>query len=193
MKSVRGNLSPEQIRADKRQGDSSVMLMADGVFSAGHVLIVGPNGDAVDGGASAVGPPGPAGPAGPAGPTGATGPAGPTGPAGAGVPTGGSPGQVLTKNTATDYDTIWAASGGGSASPLTSKGDLWGYSTLNARVPGPTANDQVLTADSTTATGVKWAASGGGVPTVHDESLTDGNDNFIFAGGDVVTVCNVPT
>jgi hypothetical protein len=49
----------------------------------------------------------------PAGATGATGPAGPTGPTGAtgatgpGVPTGGTTGQVLAKNSATNYDTHW--------------------------------------------------------------------------------------
>ena len=32
------------------------------------------------------------------------------GPTGAGVPTGGSTGQILIKNSATNYDTIWAAS-----------------------------------------------------------------------------------
>lgn len=41
--------------------------------------------------------------------------AGPAGPAGPGVPTGGTAGQVLTKNSATNYDTGWTtpASGGG--------------------------------------------------------------------------------
>jgi len=68
------------------------------------------------------GPPGPQGPAGPQGTTGATGPQGPTGatgttgaqgptgPTGAtgpGVATGGTTGQVLTKNSATNYDTGW--------------------------------------------------------------------------------------
>jgi hypothetical protein len=50
---------------------------------------------------------------------------------------------------------------GGTASPLTTKGDLYGYSTTNARVAVGT-NGQVLTADSTAATGVKWAAATGG-------------------------------
>lgn len=51
--------------------------------------------------------------------------------------------------------TSWVAVG--TASPLTTKGDVWGYSTTNARVPVGT-NGQVLTADSTQTTGVKWAA-----------------------------------
>jgi hypothetical protein len=47
---------------------------------------------------------------------------------------------------------------GGTASPLTTKGDLYGYSTTNARVPIGT-NGQVLTADSTAALGLKWATA----------------------------------
>lgn len=56
---------------------------------------------------------GPQGPVGPEGPEGAQGDQGPQGvqgvqgPAGVGVPSGGSAGQVLTKNTGTDYDTSW--------------------------------------------------------------------------------------
>jgi hypothetical protein len=90
------------------------------------------------------GPPGPQGDTGPQGPAGATGPAGPqgdpgpagadgaqgpqgnpgatgatgaTGPAGPGVPTGGTSGQILAKNSASDFDTGWTtAAGGGNVS-----------------------------------------------------------------------------
>jgi hypothetical protein len=68
------------------------------------------------------GPPGPEGPPGQdgtPGADGADGAQGPAGPAGPGVAAGGATGQVLTKNTATDYDTGWqtpAAGGGGAAS-----------------------------------------------------------------------------
>jgi hypothetical protein len=48
----------------------------------------------------------------------------------------------------------------GAASPLTTKGDVWGYSTLDARIPIGT-NNQVLTADSTQALGLKWATPAG--------------------------------
>lgn len=63
------------------------------------------------------GPTGPTGPQGPqgiqgeTGPAGATGPqgdTGPQGPAGQGVPTGGTAGQALIKNSGTDYDADWA-------------------------------------------------------------------------------------
>ena len=53
------------------------------------------------------GPQGPQGDTGPQGPKGDTGDAGPTGPAGPGVPNGGSTGQMLVKNSATDQDTKW--------------------------------------------------------------------------------------
>ena len=69
----------------------------------------GPAGkDGTDGAQGATGPEGPAGPQGEKGDTGATGPAGP------GVATGGTAGQVLTKKSATDYDTEWKDPAGGS-------------------------------------------------------------------------------
>ena len=56
------------------------------------------------------------GPPGSTGATGPTGPAGPTGPTGAGVPVGGTTGQVLSKKTGTDYDTQWVTGGTGTGS-----------------------------------------------------------------------------
>lgn len=55
---------------------------------------------------------------------------------------------------------------GGSSSPLTTKGDLYGFNTANARIPVG-SNGQILTADSAQTLGVKWAPSAGGltVPT----------------------------
>lgn len=66
--------------------------------------------------------PGPTGATGAKGNTGNTGPTGPTGPqgtpgvgsGGAGIPAGGTTGQLLSKKSATDYDTQWAAAAGGS-------------------------------------------------------------------------------
>lgn len=69
----------------------------------------GPKGDKGDTGAT--GPQGPKGDKGNTGNTGATGaqgPQGPQGPAGEGIPTGGTPGQVLTKYSNTDYAGYWA-------------------------------------------------------------------------------------
>lgn len=57
---------------------------------------------------------------------------------------------------------IWksqaGSGGGGTSSPLTTKGDLYVFTTVNARLPIG-ANDTVLTADSTTASGMAWKAT----------------------------------
>lgn len=59
---------------------------------------------------------------------------------------------------------LWLMSGGagGSASPLMTKGDLYGYSTVGARVPIGT-DGQNLVADSTQALGLKWATPTAGI------------------------------
>ena len=51
--------------------------------------------------------------------------------------------------------------GGGSVSPLTTKGDLYTYTTTNARLPIG-LNGQVLTVDTSTSTGLAWTNTGGG-------------------------------
>ena len=51
---------------------------------------------------------------------------------------------------------ITIAASGGSASPLTTKGDIYGYDTAGNRIPIGT-NNQILTADSTQSLGLKWA------------------------------------
>lgn len=62
--------------------------------------------------------------------------------------------------TATEIDL--SATGSGSASPLTTKGDVHGYTTTDARIPVGT-DTFVLTADSTQAAGLKWAAAASSV------------------------------
>lgn len=59
--------------------------------------------------------------------------------------------------TATGAATFMEFSAGSAASPLTTKGDLYGFSTLDARIPIG-ANNTVLTADSAQTLGLKWAA-----------------------------------
>lgn len=51
--------------------------------------------------------------------------------------------------------------GGGTVSPLTTKGDIYTFTTTNARLPVG-LNGLVLTADSSTPTGLSWAPGGGG-------------------------------
>lgn len=70
----------------------------------------------------------------------------------------GNSGKVLgTDGT----NTSWVTAGGGTTSPLTTKGDVYTYSTVDARLPVGT-NGQVLTVDSAEATGIKWATPSGG-------------------------------
>lgn len=49
-------------------------------------------------------------------------------------------------------------SGGGGASPLTTKGDIYTYDTADARFAVGT-NGQALIADSAEATGLRWTSS----------------------------------
>ena len=68
----------------------------------------------------------------------------------------GSNTQVLTADSTQAAGVKWAAASGGTTSPLTTKGDVWGYSTTDARIPVGT-DGQVLTADSAQTLGLKWA------------------------------------
>jgi hypothetical protein len=73
------------------------------------------------------GPIGPTGATGPIGETGPTGPAGPTGASGIGLPTGGATGQVLIKNSNTDYDFSWSSITSGSGGGLLQFGSTAGF------------------------------------------------------------------
>lgn len=79
-------------------------------------------------------------------------------------------------------------SAGGLASPLTTKGDVWGYSSADARIPIG-SDGQVLTADSTQTLGLKWAAAGAGTgPSFTTGSSPPGSpangDYWIFPADD---------
>jgi hypothetical protein len=90
-----------------------------GTFAADQSTITGTISSVITGTLDgSVGVPGPQGPAGSTGATGATGATGPKGDTGAGVPVGGTAGQVLAKIDGTNYNTQWVASGGGSFLPL---------------------------------------------------------------------------
>jgi hypothetical protein len=78
--------------------------------------------------------------------------------------------------------------GGGGASPLTTKGDVYTYSTADARLPVGT-NGQVLSADSAETTGLKWisappAAAGGSTTEMqwNNAGALDGTSGFLTDG-----------
>lgn len=84
------------------------------------------------------------------GPPGPAGPAGLRGDSGAGVPVGGSTGQVLAKNSGTDGDAVWtpitpagigAASASATTSALAAKADLVGGVVPTAQIPAIAIND----------------------------------------------------
>lgn len=96
-----------------------------------------------------------------------------------------------------------AISGGGSVSPLTTKGDIWGYSTVDARIPVGT-NGQFLSSDSTQALGVKWVTPGSGTGNITDINSdatpsqvlavgTAGTDFAIVDNGTGTHTFNLPT
>ncbi|PYX40161.1 MAG: hypothetical protein DMG81_07225, partial [Acidobacteria bacterium] len=73
----------------------------------------------------------------------------------------GTNGQCL-KSTGTGSAWGSCGSGGGSASPLTTKGDLWGFGTADARLAVGT-DGQCLLADASSAVGLKWGTCGSGM------------------------------
>jgi hypothetical protein len=80
--------------------------------------------------------------------------------------------------------TSWVAqTGGGTVSPLTTKGDVYVFGTANDRLPVGTDN-YVLTADSAQALGVKWAAAGAGSGTSLTKAITQASHGF--AVGDLL-------
>lgn len=90
-----------------------------------------------------------------------------------------------------DTVNITVGSSGG-ASPLTTKGDIFGHSTVDARIPVG-SDTQVLTADSTQALGVKWApATVGGFAPISPTSgaINDTNKTFVFASAPTLIVIN---
>jgi hypothetical protein len=86
--------------------------------------------------------------------------------------------SFLKDTNSTEYysGSAWVAIGG-SSSPLTTKGDLYGFSTTNARVPVGT-NGQVLTADSAESTGLKWAAASSGALTLIGTTTLSASGSF---------------
>lgn len=86
----------------------------------------------------------------------------------------------VSASSAVFYDYIQV----GAASPLTTKGDVYGFGTSDARIPIG-ANDTVLTADSTQALGLKWAApaGGGGMTLLSTTTLSGANTTVSVGSG----------
>ena len=98
-----------------------------------------------------------------------TGGIGPAGPAGQGVPVGGLTGQVLAKNSSTNYDTIWTNAATGTVT------------SVNMSVPtGLTISGNPITSSGTLALGL---ASGYSIPTTASQATwtTAYNDSIVSA------------
>lgn len=71
--------------------------------------------------------------------------------------------------------------GGGGASPLTTKGDLYGFDTADARIPVGT-DGQILVADSVDPLGVSWQSVLGSPYQEQPTGVVDGvNDTFTIS------------
>lgn len=112
--------------------------------------------------------------AGPTGPSGPTGPAGADGVDGVGVPVGGTTGQVLAKNSNTDYDTEWVNQSGGAVT----------LSDLTDVAFTTPVDNEVLTYDAGTSQWVNAAPTGGG------GGATGGGTDQVFYENDVTVTTN---
>jgi len=70
-------------------------------------------------------------------------------------PTNGTADYVLKTDGSGNTSWTVQTGGGGTTSPLTTKGDIWAYSTTNDRFPVG-VDGQFITADSSQATGLRW-------------------------------------
>lgn len=147
---------------------SSLLTPSDGVTGpTGPIGATGPQG--IQG---TQGETGPQGPAGNNGATGATGPIGATGVMGQGVISGGTTGQVLAKNSNTDYDTSWQDAGGTETLPasiIDAKGDLIVGTAADtpARLEVGVSGQQIV-ADPLAAAGLGWS-----VPPIQANAFQD--------------------
>lgn len=147
---------------------STIKQVAAIGYLAGPPGETGPKGDTGD-----TGPTGALGPQGIVGPTGSTGATGATGPAGPGIATGGSSGQVLKKNSGTDFDTTWLTVA--TVATTGAYSDLTGRPSIPATtndLPDSTdkryvtdANRTVVNNTSGVNTGDQTLSGLGGVPT----------------------------
>jgi hypothetical protein len=123
------------------------------------------------------------------GPTGITGATGATGPPGSGVPSGGTTGQFLVKNTSTNYDTSWSSiltsPGIAGTSVSTSYVDYSG--TNQSYASGATVNfpsfSGVIIVNNTTNGNVALWICGGGTAVKVSETLGTGGGTVTFNSG----------
>ncbi len=164
-----GAQGPQGLKGDKGDtGDTGPQGPIGLTGPAGATGATGPQGPQGPQGATGLqGPIGLTGPQGPAGPTGST---GPQGPAGQGVPTGGTVGMVLKKNSSANYDASWQAESGGA--PLNS--------------PAFTGNVSVTT--NSTLPAMKITQSGTGAVLVLEDQTGDTSTTVIDQYGKVSTI-----
>jgi hypothetical protein len=128
------------------------------------------------------------------GPTGATGATGATGPTGPGVPTGGSVGQVLAKNSGTDYDTHWISAGsGGDLTKIATVACSGGETTMTfSSIPGTYSDliisiegrDSSSTNDNSTRLQINGdSTSGNYTATSYFQNVSSGTLAATSAGG----------
>ena len=88
---------------------------------------------------------------------------------------------------ATNEIFISGSGGGGTTSPLTTKGDLYGFDTENARIPVGSSG-QVLTADPDETLGGKWADSSSACPITSwvEAFELDGNGDLMPADSNCI-------
>lgn len=109
-----------------------------------------------------------------------------------GIPIGGTTGQVLTKNSATDYDVSWQTPSGGGGSVATdaifdAKGDLPVGTGANTAARLPVGTDGMqLYAQSSESTGLKW-----GKTSITPAQITSDQDNYSPAGWATAQIVNV--
>lgn len=114
------------------------------------------------------------------------------------VPAGGTTGQILAKDSATDYDLTWADQIAGSGTvytaftrtPISRASDTFytGPQTVQGMVPSGGTTDQVLAKNSASDYDLKWKddeGAGGGLSNAYS-TITDGTTPASASGGDTI-------
>jgi hypothetical protein len=125
---------------------------------------------------------------GPQGPSGPTGPRGIQGVQGAGVPSGGTNGQVLAKASDADNDTVWTFSGGGGGAWGGITGDIANQTDLIAALAAKADEADLLTAEGDiTALDARVTTLEGEQPTAGELAALVGTSGTPGSGNKYVT------